>query len=234
MLVALTKGDELVGVLSLGATAPQAFAAADRGLLARTGTHLGLAIDNARMYSDIKRLHLSNLKALSSALNAKDSYTLGHAARVAAYMVLLGEELGWPAALLHQVEEAAYLHDIGKIGVSDRVLLKPSGLNVREWDLMRLHPIFSADIIHSLFADDLVLGVRHHHERYDGAGYPDGLAGPTIPLIARAMCVADSYDAMSFRRPSGRAALGRLRRRVAAVQRVAVRPRHGGGLSARA
>jgi HD-GYP domain-containing protein (c-di-GMP phosphodiesterase class II) len=85
--------------------------------------------------------------------------------------------------------------------VSDRVLLKPSGLNVREWDLMRLHPIFSADIIHSLFPDDLVLGVRHHHERYDGAGYPDGLSGPTIPLIARAMCVADSYDAMSFRRP---------------------------------
>ena len=134
-------------------------------------------------------------------MNAKDYYTLGHAARVAAYMVLLGEELGWPAERLRHVEEAAYLHDIGKIGVSDRVLLKPSGLNGKEWELMRQHPIFSADIIRPLFDEDLVLGVRHHHERWEGGGYPDGLEGEDIPLIARAMCVADSYDAMSFRRP---------------------------------
>ena len=177
------------------------FASVDRHLLERVGTHLSLAINNARLYDEIKRMHLGNLKALSSALNAKDYYTLGHAARVGAYMVLLGHELGWPEETVHQVEEAAYLHDIGKIGVSDRVLLKPSGLNSREWELMRQHPIFSADILRPLFADDLVLGVRHHHEHWDGTGYPDGLAGADIPLVARAMCVADSYDAMSFRRP---------------------------------
>jgi diguanylate cyclase (GGDEF)-like protein/excisionase family DNA binding protein len=159
------------------------------------------AMDNARLYDEIKRMHLGNLKALSSALNAKDYYTLGHAARVGAYMVLLGHELGWSDETIHQVEEAAYLHDIGKIGVADRVLLKPSGLNSREWDLMRQHPIFSADILRPLFADDLVLGVRHHHEHWDGTGYPDGRAAEAIPLVARAMCVADSYDAMSFRRP---------------------------------
>ena len=83
----------------------------------------------------------------------------------------------------------------------DRVLMKPSGLNEHEWRLMRQHPIFSAEIIHSLFAESLVAGVRHHHERWDGDGYPDGLAGEEIPAVARAMCVADSYDAMSFRRP---------------------------------
>ena len=83
----------------------------------------------------------------------------------------------------------------------DRVLLKPSGLNGHEWELMRQHPIFSAEIIRPLFDEALVEGVRHHHERWDGDGYPDGLAGETIPAIARAMCVADSYDAMSFRRP---------------------------------
>jgi diguanylate cyclase (GGDEF)-like protein len=200
-LISLTKGSELIGVLGLGSYARHAFADIDRHLLERTGTHLALAIDNARMYGDIKHMHLGNLKALSSALNAKDYYTLGHAARGAAYMVLLGQELGWPVTLLHQVEEAAYLHDIGKIGVSDRVLLKPSGLNAREWELMRQHPIFSADIIRSLFPEDLVLGVRHHHERFGGGGYPDDLAGEEIPLIARAMCVVDSYDAMSFSRP---------------------------------
>ncbi|MGD0997068.1 MAG: HD domain-containing phosphohydrolase, partial [Thermoleophilia bacterium] len=199
--IALLRNDELIGVLDLAGAQEHVFASVDRHLLERVGTHLSLAINNARLYDEIKRMHLGNLKALSSALNAKDYYTLGHAARVGAYMVLLGRELGWSDETTHQVEEAAYLHDIGKIGVSDRVLLKPSGLNSREWDLMRQHPIFSADILRPLFADDLVLGVRHHHEHWDGTGYPDGLAGEAIPLVARAMCVADSYDAMSFRRP---------------------------------
>ncbi|HEY5387974.1 MAG TPA: diguanylate cyclase, partial [Thermoleophilia bacterium] len=201
MLIALTSGDELIGVLTLGAVSPDAFADIDRHFLERTGTHLALAINNAGLYENIKTMHLSNLKALSSALNAKDYYTLGHAARVAAYMVLLGKELGWQTDLIRHVEEAAYLHDIGKIGVSDRMLLKPGGLNTLEWELMRQHPIFSADIIRPLFAGPLVDGVRHHHERWEGGGYPDGLEGKQIPSIARAMCVADSYDAMSFRRP---------------------------------
>ena len=199
--IALLRDQELIGVLDLAGAQAHVFASVDRNLLERVGTHLSLAINNAQLYDEIKRMHLGNLKALSSALNAKDYYTLGHAARVGAYMVLLGHELGWTEETIHQVEEAAYLHDIGKIGVSDRVLLKPSGLNSREWELMRQHPIFSADILRPLFAEDLVLGVRHHHEHWDGTGYPDGLAGAAIPLMARAMCVADSYDAMSFRRP---------------------------------
>ena len=201
ILVALTSAGATMGILALGSARPDAFAAFDRRLLERVGAHLSLAVHNAELYSDIKRMHLSNLKALSSALNAKDYYTLGHAARVAAYMVLLGRELGWEPELLRSVEEAAYLHDIGKIGVSDRVLLKPGGLNAHEWELMRQHPVFSADVIRPLFDEPLVAGVRHHHERWDGSGYPDGLAGEDIPLVARAMCVADSYDAMSFRRP---------------------------------
>jgi diguanylate cyclase (GGDEF)-like protein len=199
--IALLRGEQLIGVLNLTGSQRHVFASVDRRLLERVGTHLALALNNARLYEEIKRMHLGNLKALSSALNAKDYYTLGHAARVGAYMVLLGHELGWSEETTHEVEEAAYLHDIGKIGVSDRVLLKPSGLNSREWELMRQHPIFSADILRPLFADDLVLGVRHHHEHWDGSGYPDGLTGEAIPLVARAMCVADSYDAMSFRRP---------------------------------
>ncbi len=177
-------------------------------------------------------MHLSNLKALSSALNAKDYYTLGHAARVSAYMVLLGSRLGWPEERVRGAEEAAYLHDIGKIGISDRVLLKPGKLNAEEWSLMRQHPVFSADIIRTLFEEELVLGVRHHHERWDGGGYPDGLRGEEIPLIARAMCVVDSYDAMSFQRPyRQRSRRRRLPRGAAALQRPAVRPGDHGGLS---
>jgi diguanylate cyclase (GGDEF)-like protein len=192
---------ELIGALSLGSEQPHAFSAHHALVLRRIGTHLSLALGNARLYENIRRLHLGNLKALSSALSAKDYYTLGHAARVAAYMVLLGKELGWSHETLAQAEEAAYLHDIGKIAISDRVLLKPSRLNTREWELMRQHPSISADIIGTLFAPELVAAVRHHHERWDGAGYPDGLAGSDIPTLAQAMCIVDSYDAMSSWRP---------------------------------
>jgi diguanylate cyclase (GGDEF)-like protein/excisionase family DNA binding protein len=201
LVVPLISRERVIGLLELTHREPHTYSPEETATIVSICRFAALAIDNAELYEGIKGMHLSNLKALSSALNAKDYYTLGHAARVAAYMVLLGKELGWAEDLIREVEEAAYLHDIGKIGVPDRVLLKPSGLNGHEWELMRQHPIFSAEIIRPLFDDALVDGVRHHHERWGGDGYPDGLAGEKIPLIARAMCVVDSYDAMSFRRP---------------------------------
>ena len=132
-------------------------------------------------------------------------------------MTMLGRELGWPAERLEEVENVAFLHDIGKIGVSDRVLLKAGPLTSEEWELIRQHPGISAEIVRPLFDDELVAGVRHHHERFDGKGYPDGLAGEAIPLLARAMCVVDCYDAMSCERPyrpalSYRRCLAELRR----------------------
>jgi diguanylate cyclase (GGDEF)-like protein/excisionase family DNA binding protein len=201
VLIALPSDLGIRGSLNLLGATPEAFAGVDLPLLGRVVTQLSLAIRNAQLYDEIKQMHLGNLKALSSALNAKDYYTLGHASRVAAYMVMLGRQLGWDEDLLESLEEAAYLHDIGKISISDRVLLKPGRLNQQEWQQMRQHPVFSADIIRPLFPDALVQAVRHHHERFDGGGYPDGLAGEDIPLLARAMAVVDSYDAMSCRRP---------------------------------
>ncbi len=201
IVVALPSETGLLGVLDLSSADADAFADVDHHLLERVGTQLSLAIKNAQLYEEIKRMHLGNLKALSSALNAKDYYTFGHAARVATYTVMLGRELGWPEDMLTSLEEAAYLHDIGKISISDRVLLKPGRLNPQEWEQMREHPVVSADIIRPLFPEDLVLAVRYHHERYDGTGYPDGIAGEHIPILARAMAVVDAYDAMSCRRP---------------------------------
>ena len=199
--IALPSEKGIIGAFTLVSMDPEAFLDVDERLLERVATQLSLAIKNARLYDEIKQMHLGNLKALSSALNAKDYYTLGHAARVAAYTVMLGRRLGWADELLDSLEEAAYLHDIGKISISDRVLLKPGRLNPQEWQQMRLHPVFSADIIRPLFSAALVDGVRHHHEHYDGKGYPDGLSGEQIPLLARAMAVVDAYDAMSCRRP---------------------------------
>ena len=198
--IALFEEGRVVGALILGSETPSAFRESDRRIFEGVGTHLSLAVKNARLYDSIKRLHVGSLCALSSALNAKDYYTLGHTARVAAYAVLLAAELGWDRDLIDRVEEAAYLHDIGKISVSDRILLKPGRLSEEDWRLMREHPVVSAEILKPLLQDALVGGIRHHHERFDGDGYPDALVGGRIPPLARLLCVVDSYDAMSSRR----------------------------------
>ena len=200
--IPLSFGGRPMGlVVMTESTYERHFSANELELARALGEQASVAIHNAHLFREIRRLHLANLMALSSALSAKDYYTLGHAARVAAYMVLMGRELGWPEDRIAEAQDAAYLHDIGKIGVSDRVLLKPGPLNAEEWELMRQHPAIGAEIVRPLFAEDLVAGVRHHHERFAGGGYPDGLVGKAIPPIARAMCVVDCYDAMSCARP---------------------------------
>ena len=200
--VPLWFGDEPLGILVLIETQRErVFTKEEIELIGAVADQAAAAIHNACLYEEVKRLHLGNLKALSSALSAQNHYTLGHGARVSAYMMLLGGELGWMDERLAEVQDAAYLHDIGKIAVSDRVLLKAGPLSTEEWELMRQHPGISAEILRPLFSEELTLAVRHHHERFDGDGYPDGLAGAAIPLVARAMCLVDAYDAMSCSRP---------------------------------
>ncbi len=197
----LHRGRPLGELVCVEAGERRSFADGEREFARGLGEQAALAMANARLYDEIRHLHLGNLRALSSALNAKDYYTLGHAGRVAAYMTLLGRELGWSEERLARVQDVAYLHDIGKIGVSDRVLHKAGPLNADEWELMRQHPTISAEIVAPLFDHDLVSGVRHHHERFDGDGYPDGLAGDEISVVARALSIVDAYDAMSYERP---------------------------------
>jgi len=213
----LIAHDKVIGVVDLLDHVEREFTQEEIAIAEAGARLVALALEHAQLYEEVKRLHLGNLRALSSALSAKDYYTLGHASRVAAYMALLGRELGWPQERLEEVENLAFLHDIGKIGVSDRVLLKAGPLTSEEWELIHQHPGISAEIVRPLFDSELVAGVRHHHERFDGKGYPDGLAGEAIPLFARAMCVVDCYDAMSCERPyrpalSYRQCLAELRR----------------------
>ena len=197
----LVAGEKVIGVVDLLDHVERTFTTEEIATAEAMSQLVALALERAQLHEEVKRLHLGNLRALSSALSAKDYYTLGHARRVAAYAALLGRELGWPEERLEALENAAFLHDIGKIGVSDRVLLKPGPLTSEEWELVRQHPGISAEIVRPLFDEELVAGVRHHHERFDGRGYPDGLAGEEIPVVARAMCVVDCYDAMSCQRP---------------------------------
>ncbi|HKD94055.1 MAG TPA: HD-GYP domain-containing protein [Gaiellaceae bacterium] len=141
------------------------------------------------------------LEALSATVDARDTYTAGHSRRVAASSAIIARELGLTGAALDIVEQAALLHDIGKIGVPDAVLLKEGPLTAAEWVLMRSHAEEGARIIERLgYLDAVVPSIRHHHERMDGRGYPDGLLGDEIPLGARIIHVADSLDAMTTKR----------------------------------
>ena len=141
------------------------------------------------------------LEALSATVDARDTYTAGHSRRVAASAIEMARELGLAGEELDRIGQAALLHDIGKIAVPDEVLLKEGPLSPAEWTVMRSHPEEGARIIERLgYLDDVVPGIRHHHERPDGRGYPDGVMGDRIPIAARIIHVADALDAMTTKR----------------------------------
>lgn len=146
-------------------------------------------------------MSLQLMQMLSTTIEAKDEYTKGHSHRVAEYSVLIARELGWNEKELSNLKNAAHLHDIGKIAIPDTILNKPSKLSEEEFSIIKEHTIIGANILKNISLIDHVQEiVRNHYERYDGNGYPDGLKGKEIPLHARIVAVADSYDAMSSQR----------------------------------
>ena len=158
--------------------------------------------------AETERTYDTTLQALSNALDVRDSETEGHSRRVVEYMELIIAELSISPENLSTLRRGALLHDIGKIGVPDNVLRKPAALSDAEWVVMKRHPEHGARIISQIpFLHDVSRMVRHHHERWDGMGYPDGIAAEAIPLGARIFAVADSFDAMTSDRPYRRAML---------------------------
>ena len=156
--------------------------------------------------AETERTYDTTLQALSNALDVRDSETEGHSRRVVEYMELIIAELPVAPENLSTLRRGALLHDIGKIGVPDNVLRKPAALSDAEWVVMKRHPEHGARIISQIpFLQDVSRIVRHHHERWDGMGYPDGIAAEAIPLGARIFAVADSFDAMTSDRPYRRA-----------------------------
>jgi response regulator RpfG family c-di-GMP phosphodiesterase len=153
-------------------------------------------------YQALKLANRQALLGLAEAIEAKDSYTKGHCGRVAAYAMALAGEGTYPTDGMEALEFASFLHDIGKIGIRDAVLLKPGPLDEDEWQHMRTHPVKGYEIASQIdMLRPTMPCIRNHHERWDGKGYPDGLKAESIPLSARIVAIADAYDAMATDRP---------------------------------
>jgi HD-GYP domain-containing protein (c-di-GMP phosphodiesterase class II) len=163
---------------------------------------LRCAEDVRRLYRQLQRAISQSLVGLANALEAKDSYTRGHSERVGALGRHLGLALGLSSEEADTVAQSGLLHDIGKIGVPEAVLRKRGPLDPEEWDIMKRHPLTGAQIVapFEFFAAGALI-IRHHHERLDGSGYPDGLVGDAIPIGARIIAVADVWDALTSDRP---------------------------------
>ena len=161
-----------------------------------------LARRSFELYTKMRKVYLDTIRALAAAIDAKDPYTKGHSERVAETSVALAQELNLSDKDIENIEYTALLHDIGKIGIADNILGKDSSLTDKEFDKIKEHPVMGAKIIEPVdFLKNSYEAIYHHHERYNGAGYPDGLKEKDIPLSARIIAVADAYDAMGSDRP---------------------------------
>lgn len=178
------------------------YGAVESKLLMTVARLLATHVRNVELYAEHDEMLIGFVESLVSTLDAKDPYTRGHSERVALIARKLGEQLGIAGQELHDLYLSALLHDLGKIGVDDRILAKPEQLTEEEFRAIQRHPVIGYEILKHLRGLQRILpGVRSHHEAFNGRGYPDRLAGDAIPLMARILAVADSYDAMSSDRP---------------------------------
>lgn len=202
MSVPLITSGKVLGVINLSDKEGGAeFSTNELKLLETIARQAAIALENSRLFADVRSLFLSAVKSLASAIDAKDPYTHGHSLRVAYYSAIIADELALPHDKREEVYLAAVLHDVGKIAIPESILLKPGSLTEEEWDKMRLHPLHSAQILGEIKQFGALSHiVRHEHERYDGTGYPDGLKAEAIPLASRIIAIADAYDAMTTSR----------------------------------
>ena len=203
---ALAYARDLKNLYEVAQAREQETARAHDKLRAAYQQSLVYAIDLKKTHQRLQRSIFQSLLGLANALEAKDEYTRGHSERVGELARRLALEAGVPAREAQVIAQAGLLHDLGKIGVPERILRKPGPLSDEEWAAMRRHPLTGAQIMAPLeFFAEGALVVRHHHEREDGSGYPDGLSGAAIPLGSRVIAVADVYDALISDRPYRRA-----------------------------
>ncbi len=204
--VPLRMKTRLLGWISVASfTKQKRFNEGHRKLLSIVGSRAAAAIENARLYEDLRATFQQTIQGLALAIDKMDRYTAGHSERVATYAMYLAVRLGLEPEVIEIVRQSALMHDIGKIGCVMN-LNKPGKLTQDEYEIFKKHPAYGKDILDPIkFLHPLVPGVHLHHERWDGRGYPLGLKGNGVPLIARIIAVADTYDAMTSDRAYRRA-----------------------------
>ena len=203
LCVPLLSTEGTLGAITVGSRdEDRRFTSDDVRLLATIANHVTIAIGNIGLFSSVQEAYLATVRALAAAVDAKDPYTRGHSDGVAAFALMIGTSLELSPDQMVALEMAAYLHDIGKIGISEDILLKPGKLTESEMSRMRHHPLIGANILKPVaFPWPIAPIVRHHHEHFDGGGYPAGLRSEEIPLLARVLTVADAFEAMIADRP---------------------------------
>jgi HD-GYP domain-containing protein (c-di-GMP phosphodiesterase class II) len=193
---------ELTGVIMVANKRSGPFTEEDTDMLLAVGKHAGVALENRRLHLALEEACRSTIAVLADAIEAKDPYTRGHCEGVASLAVRVAKRLGLTREEMDDVRYAALLHDVGKIGVSDGILLKPGRLLPEEFQVIQRHSEIGSDLISRVPAlSHIAPYIRHHHERMDGKGYPAALAGDQIPIAARIISVVDAFDAMTSPRP---------------------------------
>jgi len=196
--IPLSTKEKVIGVLNLSnKRSGEPFTEENSDFLTGLVTEASIALQNASLYDQLQESYLESISALAFALDARDAYTKQHSENVTRYAVAIAEEMGLKHFQVEQIRKAGMLHDIGKIGIRDRVLLKPMRLSETEFDDIKQHTLKGEAIINALpFLKEEAKLIKHHHEKYDGTGYPEGLKGHAIEVGARILAVADSLDAM--------------------------------------
>jgi len=195
--------DKLIGVLVVaGRLSGGSFEEDELLIISNLASQTAIAVENERLNQDAEKTYLETVSALAMAVEARDPYNRGHSDRVSRYSVKIAHKLGLEPDLIKDIKDAAELHDVGKIGISDAILKKPTALNEEEMQVMRNHPIIGEGIVKPVRSlSRLCSIIRHHHEFMDGSGYPDGLKADQVPLGSKILLVADSFDAITTDRP---------------------------------
>ncbi len=202
MSAPLIGKNKLFGVLNVSKFAGPPFTTSDLQILLILSSQVVTAMENASLYEDLRENYFRTVQALVAAVEAKDPYTRWHSTNVAKYAVAIARDLGLSPSQLEEIHIASILHDVGKIGISERIISKPERLSREEFDIMKDHPAHGIRILEPIgFSASITSAIYQHHERYDGKGYPQGLSGEQIVLPARILNVADTIDAMVSERP---------------------------------
>ena len=201
MCVPLRTSDDILGALYVDSLSGAGrFEEADLELLAAIGNQAGVALHRVRLMGELERLLIDTIRAIAATIDAKDGYTHRHSERVAALARRIAEAIGLSPDEQETAELSALLHDVGKIAVPDSILNKPERLTPEEYEEMKKHPLHGARILGNIQSPSVkavVPGVQYHHEKWDGTGYPEGLAGDRIPLLGRLLGIADFFDALT-------------------------------------